>query len=137
MPWFEIVIEGVPVSAQSNDRAALARWRGQVQTTVLRQRLDTAMLYDEPLEVTVVYFYDGFDGGLDNDNMGKPILDALEGIVYVDDRQITDTVLRKRDATDPDLPTGQAPPVITEALQAYDSFVYVSVDPSPQAFLLI
>jgi len=36
-----------------------------------------------------------FDGPLDNDNMLKPIQDALQGVVYANDDQVTDTVVRK------------------------------------------
>jgi hypothetical protein len=45
--------------------------------------------------MTVVYYHDGIAIRLDNDNMVKPIQDALNGLIYVDDRQITDTVARK------------------------------------------
>jgi crossover junction endodeoxyribonuclease RusA len=33
---------------------------------------------------------------MDIDNLPKPILDALKGLVYLDDTQITDVVCRKR-----------------------------------------
>jgi hypothetical protein len=44
-------------------------------------------------------FYTYFFGGasLDVDNMAKPILDALKGLVYSDDSQVTDLLCRKRD----------------------------------------
>ena len=45
--------------------------------------------------VVITYYFKG--GALDVDNMPKPILDALNGLVYADDRQITDLVCRKRD----------------------------------------
>ena len=40
--------------------------------------------------VVITYYFKG--GALDVDNMPKPILDALNGLVYADDRQITDLV---------------------------------------------
>lgn len=33
---------------------------------------------------------------MDVDNIPKPILDALKGVVYSDDRQVTDLLCRKR-----------------------------------------
>jgi hypothetical protein len=45
--------------------------------------------------LTITYFYDTVP--LDVDNMLKPIMDALTGLVYMDDSQITDVLCRKRD----------------------------------------
>lgn len=36
-------------------------------------------------------------GSMDIDNLPKPILDALKGLVYLDDEQVTDIVCHKRD----------------------------------------
>ena len=48
--------------------------------------------------VLTYYFKDeSRSESLDVDNIPKPILDALSGLVYADDRQITDLVCRKRD----------------------------------------
>ena len=45
--------------------------------------------------VVITYYFKR--GSLDVDNMPKPILDALNGLVYADDSQVTDLVCRKRD----------------------------------------
>ena len=45
--------------------------------------------------VTITYFYDRTP--LDVDNIPKPILDALKGLVYSDDSQVSDLLCRKRD----------------------------------------
>ena len=44
--------------------------------------------------LTVMYFYES--GSMDIDNLPKPISDALKGLVYLDDEQVTDIVCRKR-----------------------------------------
>ena len=44
--------------------------------------------------VTITYFYDRVS--LDVDNIPKPILDALKGLGYLDDEQVTDIICRKR-----------------------------------------
>ena len=54
---------------------------------------------DEPpltgeVAVTISYFYGG--KSLDVDNVPKPVLDALKGLVYLDDRQVSDLLCRKR-----------------------------------------
>ncbi len=43
----------------------------------------------------ITYFYES--GGMDVDNIIKPIQDAMIGLVYFDDAQITDILARKRD----------------------------------------
>ena len=48
----------------------------------------------EPVMVTITYIFD--DTPLDVDNVSKPILDALEGVVFEDDAQVFDLLCRKR-----------------------------------------
>jgi energy-converting hydrogenase A subunit M len=43
----------------------------------------------------VTYFYDSI--AIDVDNIVKPIQDAIIGLAYVDDEQVTDVLVRKRD----------------------------------------
>ena len=38
--------------------------------------------------IAITHFYGG--ASMDVDNIPKPVLDALEGLVYVDDEQLTD-----------------------------------------------
>ena len=45
--------------------------------------------------VIITYFYEG--ASLDVDNIPKPILDALKGLVYSDDAEVSDLLCRKRD----------------------------------------
>jgi hypothetical protein len=46
------------------------------------------------LSATVIYFHAG-PTDLDIDNIAKPILDALVGTIYVDDRLVVQVLLRK------------------------------------------
>ena len=43
----------------------------------------------------ITYFYDSV--AMDADNIVKPIQDAIIGLAYVDDDQVTDILVRKRD----------------------------------------
>lgn len=43
----------------------------------------------------ITYFYDSV--AMDVDNIVKPIQDAIIGLAYVDDDQVTDVLVRKRD----------------------------------------
>ena len=46
-------------------------------------------------DAIITYFYEGV--ALDVDNIPKPILDALKGLVYSDDTEVADLLCRKRD----------------------------------------
>ena len=89
----EVVIERTPLSQQADSRH-LRAWRLEVQN-VVEQEWDAAPPFAGEVMVVITYFFKG--EALDVDNMPKPILDALKGMVYVDDDQITDLVCRKRD----------------------------------------
>ncbi len=45
--------------------------------------------------MTITYFFQ--EAAPDVDNIPKPILDALNGVVYADDEQVSDLLCRKRD----------------------------------------
>jgi hypothetical protein len=65
------------------------------------------------------------------DNMPKPILDALKGLVYVDDNQVTDLVCRKRGLNDDMV-------IVTDLVSLNDSlsssleFPHIVVEDVPQ-----
>lgn len=40
------------------------------------------------MKAIIINFHEGDKPSLDGDNMSKPILDAMESVVYEDDRQI-------------------------------------------------
>jgi hypothetical protein len=80
--------------------------------------------------MTVCYYHEGRAIRLDNDNLVKPIQDALNGLVYQDDRQITDTVVRKTDIGGAFVVRG-ASLVLLEAFSRGNRFVHVTVDLAP------
>lgn len=47
-----------------------------------------------PVMLSITYFFT--DKQMDVDNIPKPISDALNGLAYFDDEQITDIICRKR-----------------------------------------
>jgi len=91
---FDFVIEGPPVSQQTKNRARLQAWKQAVKQAA--QNYWNAG--DQPsageLTIVVTNFYE--IAAPDVDNIVKPIQDALKGLVYADDNQITDCHTRKR-----------------------------------------
>lgn len=87
LPW-DFVVFGVPVSVQSKNGRSKNRWKTKVSVAAQAAwPKDTPPLGDK-LQIHFTYFHDA--APLDVDNMLKLIQDALCGIVYHDDDQITD-----------------------------------------------
>jgi len=88
MPLLEFTVGGRPVSHQTKDKVKLKTWMGLLRATA------TAIWGAKPvltgkLKCTIINFHEGSDAPLDDDNMVKPIRDAMNGLIYNDDRQIT------------------------------------------------
>jgi Holliday junction resolvase RusA-like endonuclease len=95
---FEFNIIGKPISHQTKDKQRLRDWKGKV-----RHAAETCWPSPGPVgshvKVTITHYYDaqqGEEGVPDSDNIVKPVRDALNGVIYVDDYQITDFVSRRR-----------------------------------------
>lgn len=92
---FEFIIEGPPVSAQTRNRENLRRWKEKVKDIAINHWDLSNLPSNDQLKITITYYYE--TDSPDVDNIIKPIQDALIGVVFQDDRQITDTTSRKRD----------------------------------------
>ena len=94
MARFEFIVNGPPVSQQARRRERLKAWK-----TTVRQEAEkywspeqkTAIGY---VKLQITYFYDSLV--IDVDNIAKPIQDAIIGLAYIDDNQVTDILVRKR-----------------------------------------
>jgi hypothetical protein len=80
--------------------------------------------------ITVVYYHEGLATRLDNDNLLKPIQDALNGLIYADDRQITDTHVRKTSIDGPFYVRGMSA-TLAEGFVQGEAFVYIRIDVAP------
>lgn len=128
MIHLEFVVHGLPVSHQTNQRAKLRAWKEQV-------RQAAAKVWNKPpltdkLRIVVVHFCESHKLLMDDDNMVKPVRDALNELVYIDDRQITDTATRQCDINDEYRVRGW-PKVLLEAFAPGVPFVYVKVESAP------
>jgi hypothetical protein len=80
------------------------------------------------VKLDLTFFFDGITD-LDVDNIIKPIADAIEGQVYVEDNQIVEVSARKLNQKA--LPTlVNPPPSVIAALAAGADFVYIEVTPA-------
>ena len=78
----------------------------------------------------VCYFHDRLSIRLDNDNLVKPIQDALNGLIYADDQLITDTLLRKT-CLDGAFRVRGLSPVLAKGFETGQEFLHIVVDSAP------
>ena len=83
-----------------------------------------------PIMLTITYFYDDDSVPIDVDNIPKPILDALKGLVYLDDKQVTDVLCRKR-GLNSNLHVENASEAFSESLNRGSEFLYIVMDEAP------
>ena len=95
---FEFVIDGPPVSQQARRRARLREWISKVANEANSHWPEDAFPVVDSVMVKITYFYK--DTPVDVDNISKPILDALKGVIFADDSQVTDLLCRKRNLRD-------------------------------------
>jgi hypothetical protein len=84
-PLFEVCVHGLAVSAQSGNRPRLGAWKRHVMNVAAAAWVGSPPLGGD-LELHVFHYADVLLGDLDN--LNKPIQDALQAIVFVNDRQV-------------------------------------------------
>ncbi len=126
MHLFELTFRGPPLSLQTKDRQKLQAYKRRVRRAALkewRKRRNRAPAAHS-VAIEIIYFYEGI--APDVDNIVKPIQDALIGIAYVDDQQVTDGVQRKRHIDRP-LRVRYMPMAMARRFVIGEDFVYVKM----------
>jgi Holliday junction resolvase RusA-like endonuclease len=127
----EFVVLGPPISNQSPG-PKLDTWRETVETEA-RSQWNNPILNGK-LKAILINFHLTDKPSVDVDNMSKPILDAMQSVVYNDDRQIRQIEISHVRIDAPFVIVG-ASPILVGAVQAGNQFVYVRiedpVDPFP------
>lgn len=128
MPIVEFTVEGPPVSHQSQNKAALAAWKGAVRAAAAQcwnQSPQSGLL-----KCTIMNFFEGPDAPMDDDNMAKPIRDAMNGVVYIDDSQIRHGEYLQA-SIDERYNVRGVSLVLLSAFHIGNPFVYVRVEDAP------
>jgi Holliday junction resolvase RusA-like endonuclease len=128
MLLFEFVVAGPPVSQQSRRRERVVAWRQAVAEAARAAWPVDAPPIATDIAVTITYFYEGVPA--DVDNIVKPILDALKGIAFSDDRQISDLVSQRRPLAGPYIIAVDSPK-LTQGLGLGYEFLHVAVSSPP------
>jgi crossover junction endodeoxyribonuclease RusA len=124
---FEFFIEGPPVSQQTRRRSRLRAWVAEVRRSAERTWPADGLAFAGAIMITLTYLY---DDELDLDNLAKPVLDALKGLVFLDDQQVTDLLVRKRNLT-MDLRVEDPSAILAAGLDLGTQFLHVLVEDAP------
>lgn len=129
LPW-EFAVAGVPASLQASSPRR-AQWKAQVRSAALARWPQSEPPLALEVQLRLTYFHDS--APLDMDNMIKPIQDALNGLVYVDDRQVA-TVISSRRNLDGAFRLSRLSPALAEGFLWQSPFVHIRVEsrPDPQ-----
>ena len=130
---FEFVVVGSPMSKQARRRKRVKAWTQYVQNFAgLSWGADQPFVGDVMVTITYIYNLRYDRPQIDVDNIPKPILDALKGLVYSDDSQVTDLICRKRrNGLDLRIPDSSA--LLRSTHERSIEFVHVSVENAPQS----
>jgi Holliday junction resolvase RusA-like endonuclease len=121
----EFIIPRRPLSHQTKSRSNLQAWKVYVKGIANLHWSNALILNGTDLRLTLVYLCD--DSPADIDNIIKPIQDAMVGVVYEDDIQISDVDSHRRYLTDTIIITG-LPQLLADAVEVGNEAVYVKVE---------
>ena len=120
----DVCVHGQALSAQTATLRALEAWKAPVRFACLAARRLNEPLSDASVALRVTFYREPALGDLDN--LLKPIVDALQGIAYHNDRQISDLSGRRRDI-DQSFKVRYMSPVLAMAFSDGRQFVHIEV----------
>ena len=126
---FEFFVEGPPLSHQTKNPTRLREWKEYVRSEAAKLWGDHEP-HEGTLKLTVVYYHERQFVLIDHDNMIKPIQDALAGLVFRNDRQITDAYTRKTNI-DGRFRLRHLSPVYAQAFASGREFIYIRIEDAP------
>ena len=91
----EFIFDGPPLSLQSTNKVRKRNYRAMVASEASKVLPAGFTPTTDEVEIIITYYYETQSG--DVDNIIKPIQDALNGVIYIDDVQVVDTRSRRKD----------------------------------------
>jgi Holliday junction resolvase RusA-like endonuclease len=121
---FEIVVMGTPIAHQGSPEAR-KRWQAEIRAAARNVWPESDLPGTDPVVFRLAYFY-VYAQAADLDNIVKTVQDALEQVVYLNDRQVVDLVASAR-LKGGDYRIGVTP-VLARGLAGHSDFVHIVVD---------
>ncbi len=132
----EFVILGPPISNQqstTHGKTNLAAWKAAIAGAATLNWSNPTLTTE--LKAVIINVYAGNEPSVDVDNLSKPILDAMQKIVFDNDRQIVQPEITHAKIGAAYQVMGVRPIIVT-ALQAGNQFVYVRIEDPVNPFPL-
>ena len=127
---FEFVIDGPPVSQQTRRAEKRRDWISKVENEAKSHWPEDELPVVDSIMVKITYFYEeNVSPKIDVDNMSKPILDALKGVVFTDDSQVTDLLCRKRKSEN--IRVEISSDILLNQLDQGNEFLFIVVQDAP------
>jgi crossover junction endodeoxyribonuclease RusA len=128
VPIFEFVVKGPAVSLRGSHKSRQSRlnyrkWVEFVRGAAKNEWPSGDKPTDRDVEVTISNYYT--EAPPDVDNIVKPILDALKGLVYRDDLQVHKVTSQKFDLTRGAIENSG--PLLARALAAHTEVLHITV----------
>jgi hypothetical protein len=124
---FELVVGGIPKAPTAKSKP---RWQEKIRKAAEEGVPPEWKLLAEEVSAVIIYFHRHAASGVDVDNMSKPILDALEGIVIEDDGFVVQLTARRTKLAG-DLEIRNVSPELARGLDSFEDFVFVRISDPP------
>ncbi|TVQ53963.1 MAG: RusA family crossover junction endodeoxyribonuclease [Spirulina sp. DLM2.Bin59] len=134
MTRFEFIVDGPPVSQQTRRRERLRDWKITVRQEAEKYWSSEQTIATGLIMLQITYFYDAV--AIDVDNIIKPIQDAIIGLAYIDDDQVTDVLVRKRNLSG-NFKIENMTSTLAEGFSRGNEFLYIVVTGAPEQEVLI
>ncbi|MEH2388503.1 MAG: RusA family crossover junction endodeoxyribonuclease [Nostoc sp.] len=137
MTRFEFIVDGPPVSQQARKRGKgnrLEDWKKTVLQEAEKYWSSEQKTATELVMLQITYFYDS--DKMDVDNIVKPIQDAIKGLAYVDDNQVSDLLVRKRNLSS-NFRIENMTSTLAEGFARGNEFLYILVIDAPNQEVII
>ncbi|MEA5601167.1 RusA family crossover junction endodeoxyribonuclease [Nostoc sp. UHCC 0252] len=138
MTRFEFIVDGPPVSQQTRKRGKgnrLEDWKKTVRQEAEKYWSSEQKTATGLVMLQITYFYDSDQ--MDVDNIVKPIQDAIKGLAYVDDNQVSDLLVRKRDLSVNFRIENMTSTTLAEGFARGNEFLYIVVIDAPNQEVII
>ncbi|WP_254174345.1 RusA family crossover junction endodeoxyribonuclease [Planktothrix pseudagardhii] len=134
MSKFEFIVDGPPVSQQARRRERLREWKATVRQEAEKYWSSDQQTPTGFVMLQITYFYDSV--AIDVDNIVKPIQDSIIGLAYVDDGQVTDIIVRKRNLSG-NFKIENMTSILAEGFARGNQFLHIVVLDAPDQEVLI
>ncbi|MBN4006108.1 RusA family crossover junction endodeoxyribonuclease [Nostoc sp. LPT] len=137
MTRFEFIVDGPPISQQTRKRGKdnrLEDWKKTVRQEAEKYWSSEQKTATGWVMLQITYFYDSDQ--MDVDNIVKPIQDAIKKLAYVDDRQVSDLLVRKRNLLG-NFRIEDMTPTLAEGFARGNEFLHIVVIDAPNQEVVI